>query len=166
MRTALHTPKRLLTVVLLLLAAAVEAQTLTVGTYNMRNDNAGDARNGNGWQRRCPVICEQVEWIDFDIFGAQEIKKNQLDDLLAALPEYDYVGVGRDDGIHGGEHEPIFYKRDRFRLLDAGDFWISQTPDVAGSKGTQPCRAYAPMHVFRTERQSCVSGTSISTWTI
>ena len=74
MRTALHTPKRLLTVVLLLLAAAVEAQTLTVGTYNMRNDNAGDARNGNGWQRRCPVICEQVEWIDFDIFGAQEIK--------------------------------------------------------------------------------------------
>ena len=99
MRTALHTPKRLLTVVLLLLAAAVEAQTLTVGTYNMRNDNAGDARNGNGWQRRCPVICEQVEWIDFDIFGAQEIK------------------------------------RDRFRLLDAGDFWISQTPDVAGSKG-------------------------------
>lgn len=135
MRTALHTPKRLLTVVLLLLAAAVEAQTLTVGTYNMRNDNAGDARNGNGWQRRCPVICEQVEWIDFDIFGAQEIKKNQLDDLLAALPEYDYVGVGRDDGIHGGEHEPIFYKRDRFRLLDAGDFWISQTPDVAGSKG-------------------------------
>ena len=135
MRTALHTPKSLFTVVLLLLAAAVEAQTLTVGTYNMRNDNAGDARNGNGWQRRCPVICEQVEWIDFDIFGAQEIKKNQLDDLLAALPEYDYVGVGRDDGIHGGEHEPIFYKRDRFRLLDAGDFWISQTPDVAGSKG-------------------------------
>lgn len=95
----------------------------------------GRCRNGNGWQRRCPVICEQVEWIDFDIFGAQEIKKNQLDDLLAALPEYDYVGVGRDDGIHGGEHEPIFYKRDRFRLLDAGDFWISQTPDVAGSKG-------------------------------
>ena len=43
--------------------------------------------------------------------------------------------MGRDDGIHGGEHEPIFYKRDRFRLLDAGDFWISQTPDVAGSKG-------------------------------
>ena len=124
-----------LVVIMLMATAGLRAQMLTVGSYNMRNDNEGDARKGNGWQQRCPVICEQVEWIDFDIFGAQEIKKNQLDDLLAALPEYDYVGVGRDDGIHGGEHEPIFYKRDRFKLLDSGDFWISQTPDVAGSKG-------------------------------
>ena len=131
MRTALHTPKRLLTVVLLLLAAAVEAQTLTVGTYNMRNDNAGDARNGNGWQRRCPVICEQVEWIDFDIFGAQEIKKNQLDDLLAALPEYDYVGVGRDDGHEAGEYAAVFYRDSLYTPVADGHFWLSETPDSA-----------------------------------
>lgn len=136
MNTSRHIVKGMFAVLLIVMAVTgVQAQTLTVGSYNMRNDNEGDARKGNGWQQRCPVICEQVEWIDFDIFGAQEIKKNQLDDLSAALPEYDHVGVGRDDGKHGGEHEPIFYKRDRFRLLDAGDFWISQTPDVAGSKG-------------------------------
>lgn len=136
MNTSRHIVKGMFAVLLIAMAVTgAQAQTLTVGTYNMRNDNEGDARKGNGWQQRCPVICEQVEWIDFDIFGAQEIKKNQLDDLSAALPEYDHVGVGRDDGKHGGEHEPIFYKRERFKLLDSGDFWISQTPDVAGSKG-------------------------------
>lgn len=119
----------------LTLTVAAGAQTLTVGSYNIRNDNSGDARNGNGWRQRCPVICDLVQWVDYDIFGAQEVKRNQLDDMLALLPDYDYVGVGRDDGRDGGEHEPVFYKRERFKLLGSGDFWISQTPDVAGSKG-------------------------------
>ena len=128
--------KRTMFLVALTLAfAAASAQNLTVGSYNIRNDNSGDARKGDGWAQRCPVICELVQWVDYDIFGAQEVKKNQLDDMSALLADYDHVGVGRDDGKHGGEHEPIFYKRDRFELLDSGDFWISQTPDVAGSRG-------------------------------
>ncbi len=128
--------KRTLFLLMFTLAlTAAAAQNLTVGSYNIRNDNSSDTRNGDGWAQRCPVICELVQWVDYDIFGAQEVKKNQLDDMLAQLSDYDHVGVGRDDGKHGGEHEPIFYKRARFELLDSGDFWISQTPDVAGSKG-------------------------------
>lgn len=111
------------------------AQNLTVGSYNIRNDNTWDADNGNGWERRCPVICNQVEWYDFDIFGTQEVKKNQLEDLLNGLPEYDYVGVGRDDGKDKGEFSPILYKRERFKRLDAGTFWISETPEAVGVKG-------------------------------
>ena len=164
METVRHATGRLLLTLLLVIAAvAAHAQTLTVGTYNMRNDNEGDARKGNGWQRRCPVICEQIEWIDFDIFGAQEIKKNQLDDLLAALPEYDYVGVGRDDGIHGGEHEPIFYKRDRSTRATSGSRRHPTSQDRR--VGMPLCRAYARMPVCRTGRRNCVSGTSTSTWT-
>lgn len=134
--------------------ASADAQTLTVGSYNIRNDNAGDARKGNGWQRRCPVICDLVEWIDYDVFGAQEVKRNQLDDMLARLPEYDYVGVGRDDGKQGGEHEPVFYKRERFKLLDSGDFWISQTPDVAGSKGWDAALPRICTYAHLQDRQS------------
>ena len=46
--------------------------------------------------------------------------------MLAALPDYDYIGVGRDDGKEKGEYSPIFYKRERFKLLDSGHFWLAE----------------------------------------
>ena len=92
-------------------------------------------REPHFWTLRAPLVCRLIRETLPDSFGVQEAHIDWINALTEGLPEYDYVGVGRDDGIHGGEHEPIFYKRDRFRLLDAGDFWISQTPDVAGSKG-------------------------------
>lgn len=118
-----------------LLAVAAQAQDLVVGSYNIRNSNSGDARNGNGWERRCPVICDQVEWVGFDVFGLQEVKHNQLEDMLKGLPDYDYEGVGRDDGKQAGEYSPIFYKKERFKRLDGGTFWISETPEKVGVKG-------------------------------
>ena len=114
---------------------SVSAQDLVVGSYNIRNSNSGDAKNGNGWERRCPVICDQVEWVGFDVFGLQEVKHNQLVDMLNDLPDYDYEGVGRDDGKQEGEYSPIFYKKERFKKLDGGTFWISETPEKVGVKG-------------------------------
>jgi endonuclease/exonuclease/phosphatase family metal-dependent hydrolase len=55
--------------------------------------------------------------------------------MLRELEEYDYVGVGRDDGKDKGEFSPVFYKRERFKLLDQGTFWISETPEKVGVKG-------------------------------
>ena len=103
-----------------LMAFSVSAQDLVVGSYNIRNSNSGDARNGNGWERRCPVICDQVEWVGFDVFGLQEVKHNQLEDMLAGLSDYTYEGVGRDDGKQAGEYSPIFYKKERFKYLEGG----------------------------------------------
>ena len=114
---------------------SLSAQELVVASYNIRNDNQSDAQRGNGWAQRCPVICEQIEWNDVDVFGAQEVKRNQIDDMLKELEGYDYVGVGRDDGKDRGEFSPVFYKRDRFKLLEQGTFWISETPDKVGVKG-------------------------------
>lgn len=118
-----------------LTAFSVSAQDLVVGSYNIRNSNDGDAKKGNGWERRCPVICDQVEWVGFDVFGLQEVKHNQLEDMLADLPDYTYEGVGRDDGKQKGEYSPIFYKKERFKKLDGGTFWISETPEKVGVKG-------------------------------
>ena len=67
--------------------------------------------------------------------GLQEVLKNQLDDLEKLLPNYGWVGVGRDDGINKGEFTPIFYLKQRFELLSSGTFWLSKTPDEAGSRG-------------------------------
>jgi endonuclease/exonuclease/phosphatase family metal-dependent hydrolase len=50
------------------------------------------------------------------------------------LPAYNVYGVGRDNGKHGGEHSTIFYKRDKYELVKGGNFWLSETPYVAGSK--------------------------------
>lgn len=74
------------------------AQSFSAATYNIRQLNAKDTAEGNGWERRLPVISSLIRFHDFDIFGAQEVFHSQLQGMLAALPGYDYVGVGRDDG--------------------------------------------------------------------
>lgn len=107
------------------LVAGAFAQTYNMGSYNIRNQNDGDANNGNGWEQRLPVIVSMIEFYDFDVIGLQEVKYGQLKDLEAGLPDYGYIGVGRDDGKQAGEHSSIFYKKDRFELVDKGDFWLS-----------------------------------------
>jgi endonuclease/exonuclease/phosphatase family metal-dependent hydrolase len=107
----------------------VAAQDLRVASYNLRYINANDSINGNEWAVRSPIIAALIRFHDFDIFGTQEGYKNQLDDITVALPQYVYYGRGRDDGKDKGEHSAIFYKKDKFKLLEKGDFWLSQTPD-------------------------------------
>ena len=108
--------------------------SITVASYNLRNANGGDSINGNGWGQRYPVIAQIVQYHDFDIFGTQECFIHQLKDMKEALPGYDYIGVGRDDGKEKGEHSAIFYRTDKFDVIEKGDFWLSETPDVP-SKG-------------------------------
>lgn len=114
---------------LLVLAAAQLAAQMLVGSYNIRYKNGGDSINGNVWTKRCQVICDQVNFMSPDIFGAQEALHVQLTDMLARLDGYDYIGVGRDDGKTAGEYAAIFYKTDRLRLLEQGNFWLNETPD-------------------------------------
>ena len=113
----------------------LHAQELYIGQYNIRNANAKDAAEGNGWERRCPVVCDIIRAESFDIFGSQEVLHSQMEDMQSALPQYDYVGVGRNDGKTAGEYAPIFYKKDRIRCLQSGTFWLSETPDVVASVG-------------------------------
>ena len=125
--------KKFLLIILCLIGVSVpmSAQML-VGSYNIRLKVSSDSVNGNAWQKRYQVICDQVNFMSPDIFGAQEVLHVQLLDMLQGLDGYDYIGVGRDDGKTGGEYAAIFYKPDRLRLLDQGNFWISETPDRPG----------------------------------
>ena len=121
-----------LSVVLMAFAVMQLSAQMLVGSYNIRYKNGGDSVKGNVWEKRCQVICDQVNFMSPDIFGAQEVLHTQLVDMLAALDGYDYIGVGRDDGNMAGEYAAIFYKTDRLRLLDKGNFWLSETPDRPG----------------------------------
>lgn len=115
----------------LLVSISTSAQML-VGSYNIRLKVSSDSVNGNVWQKRCQVICDQLNFMSPDIFGTQEVLHVQLLDMLNGLNGYDYIGVARDDGATAGEYAAIFYKKDRLRLLDQGNFWISETPDRPG----------------------------------
>ncbi|MDE7025432.1 MAG: endonuclease, partial [Paramuribaculum sp.] len=102
---------------------------INVASYNIRQYNTHDSIQGNGWEQRCPILAQLIRYHEFDVFGTQEGFKHQLEQLKAALPEYDYTGVGREDGIDKGEHSAIYYRTDLFTLVDHGDFWLSETPD-------------------------------------
>lgn len=110
-------------------AMAMSAQSLFVGTYNIRNHNSDDDQKGNVWTKRCQVLTDQMNFEDPDIFGTQEVLVGQLHDLLASLDGYGYIGVGRDDGKEDGEYSAIFYKKSRLQLLRNGNFWLNETPD-------------------------------------
>jgi len=114
------------------IAALQMSAQLLVGSYNIRLKIADDSLRGDVWQKRCQVICDQVNFMSPDIFGTQEVLHVQLLDMLARLDGYDYIGVGRDDGKTGGEYSAIFFKTDKLRLLDQGNFWLSETPERPG----------------------------------
>ena len=125
--------KKLLFIALFsILALSMSAQEMLVGSYNIRYKNRNDSLNGNIWTKRCQVICDQVNFMNPLIFGTQEVLYGQLQNLLKGLDGYDYIGIGRDDGERGGEHEAIFYKKDQLKLLDSGNFWLSETPEKPG----------------------------------
>ena len=124
--------KLLIITIFSILALSTAAQEMLVGSYNIRYKNRNDSLNGNVWTKRCQVICDQVNFMNPLIFGTQEVLYPQLQDLLANLDGYDYIGIGRDDGEHAGEHEAIFYKKDQLKLLDSGNFWLSETPEKPG----------------------------------
>lgn len=108
-------------------------QPVNVMSFNIRYDNPEDSLDN--WKYRKDRAANAIRFYDADIVGTQEVLHNQLADLQQRLPGYGVVGVGREDGKEKGEYSALWYKKDRFTLLDSGNFWLSETPDVPGSKG-------------------------------
>lgn len=102
-------------------------------TYNARFDQVNDGPNQ--WNLRKDRFIDLIRYHSPDLFGVQEPLPNQVADLKAGLLEFNDYGVGRNDGISSGEFNSIFYRSNRFELLDQGTFWLSETPDIPGSKG-------------------------------
>ena len=124
--------------VALLLAVQVSAQQaavrepLSIMSFNIRYGTAKDG--DNHWSLRKDMLFDVVRERDADLVGLQEALAFQIDELIAAVPGYAVIGVGRDDAAKAGEFSAILFRRDRFRVADAGTFWFSDTPEVPGSK--------------------------------
>lgn len=111
------------------------ALVLTLASINVRYESSED-RGWRAWPNRIDRVVHVLRGIGPDVFGIQEALHGQAADLRASLPDFDFHGVGRDDGKREGEYAAIFWRKDRFEAdpMERGRFWLSDTPEVVGSK--------------------------------
>lgn len=117
--------------------AAQNTDGLNIMSFNIRYPNPDDGFNY--WPKRKELAASMIRFHEADIIGLQEAQRNQLDDLTAMLPGYQWFGVCRTDGSTtpdpDNEFSAIFYRTDRFERLEGHTFWLSPTPETVGSKG-------------------------------
>jgi endonuclease/exonuclease/phosphatase family metal-dependent hydrolase len=144
-------------------AAFAEPLRLNVMSFNIRYDSSEDGENN--WQYRKDIVAQTIMSCDADVVGTQEVLHSQLNDLKARLPDYTSIGVGRLDGIEQGEYSAILYKNARFSAVKSGWFWLSETPEKAGSKGWDgACERIATWAILQdrgTQRQFFVINTHL-----
>lgn len=117
------------------IAASARAEVATnpplcVMTYNLRY---ASQTGPNAWPQRRPLVREVIESVQPDVIGTQEGLHSQLLDVAADLPDYRWVGSGRDDGGVRGEFTAVLYRPARLEPLATNHFWLSDTPEVPGS---------------------------------
>jgi endonuclease/exonuclease/phosphatase family metal-dependent hydrolase len=126
---------RALTTLLALIATQVVASEVTavrVMSFNVRTSGAKDGENA--WPLRRDFLFAEIARFGPALIGFQEVRADQHDAIIERMPEYAFVGVARDDGKRQGEWSLIGFRRDRFDNIVGGDFWLSENPEVAGSK--------------------------------
>ena len=128
-------------------APATEA--LRVMTFNLRY---ASATGPNAWLDRRPVMRDCIRAAAPDIIGTQEGVYAQLKDLAADLPEYEWIGLGREGGSRG-EFMAVFFRAERFEPLAFDHFWLSDTPEViASSSWGNTCRRMVTWVRFKDRR--------------
>ena len=110
-----------------------DKDAIKVMTMNVRYDNPDDS--ANAWTNRIPLFCRFISKEKPDILGIQEMLWRQYELMDTVMRDYSSVGVGRDDGARGGELNPVFFRKERFDLVRTITFWLSDTPELPGSKG-------------------------------
>ena len=148
---------------LLLTASCSPTPTAEVGvmSFNMRYDRPDEGEIN--WSVRRGRIVKLIAQQSPDIIGAQELLHHQYKYMDSVLTDYCSVGVARDDGREEGEYNPLFFKHERFEMLDSGTFWLSETPDEPGTLGWDgACKRIATWAVLR-ERQSGIELLAVNT---
>lgn len=113
-------------------ATAPAAREIRVMSFNVRNATLDEGENA--WPRRRELLLGTIQRFGPDLLGTQECVAEQVGYLRENLGGYGFVGVGREDGKRRGEYAAMFFRADRYAMIDSGTFWLSQTPEVPGSK--------------------------------
>jgi endonuclease/exonuclease/phosphatase family metal-dependent hydrolase len=119
--------KKISLLILILIPVSMFAQQMNIMTFNIRFNNPDDGVNA--WPNRVEMVSGLLKYHEPDIFGFQEALIGQIEDIQNAMPDYEWFGVGRDDGKKGGEFSPVFFNKKKFILIASGTFWLSETPE-------------------------------------
>lgn len=111
---------------------AASAPPIKVMGFNIRYGAAKDGTNS--WEYRKDLVVQTINVFNPDLLGMQEVLDYQGEYIQKQLPDYYFYGVGREDGKKKGEFAPVVFKKERFKLINQGHFWLSETPEVVGSK--------------------------------
>lgn len=114
----------------MLAAVTLGAADLRVMTFNVRYPNPKDGPDY--WETRKDLLVDTIRRYKPDLMGTQELFHTQGEYIVAQLPEMAWFGLSRR-GNQEDEHMGVFYRKDRLRAVEKGNFWLSETPDVAGS---------------------------------
>jgi endonuclease/exonuclease/phosphatase family metal-dependent hydrolase len=140
--------------------ANVQGQDISVLTYNIKWDNTNDTVNN--WNDRKEAMVSLLKHYQPGIIGMQEVVHGQLNYLVANLPNFTSVGVGREDGKEKGEYSPILYDTELLKSLESSTFWLSDTPDkisVAWDAALERICTYALFEDLKTKKQFWVFNT-------
>ena len=123
----------LLLAIVTMASCSEEKVNVRWATFNMRLDTPADSLNN--WKYRKEIVAQYIQDMKLDVVGTQEVLQNQFNDLKSLLPDFEGVGVARDDGKETGEYSAVFYRKTVFDALDSGTFWLAENPDSVGMMG-------------------------------
>lgn len=137
-------------IVFLMLFSLGFSQDLKVMSFNIRLNVDSDKENS--WTNRKQDVTDLLTYYHPDYFGVQEALPDQMKDIKNGLKNYDYVGVGRDDGKEKGEFSAIFYDTNRLQVLSSGTFWLSETPEKPSKGWDAALNRICTYAVFRDKK--------------
>lgn len=149
---------------LLLIAGSllVQAQDYKAISFNIRMSANAKADGEHCWSNRRKAVVKLLRQEAPDFFGVQEALPDQYKYLNRKMWKYGHVGVGRDDGKAEGESMTVYYNKRRFRLLDSGTRWLSETPDEVSFGWDAACRrtvTYVLLQDKKSGRNLCFFNT-------
>lgn len=141
--------KKLLLLLITVLPATLFAQQMNIVSFNIRYNNPGDGVNA--WPNRVEMVTGLLKFHDAEIFGLQEALYEQITDIQKELPNHEWFGVGRDDGIKEGEFSPIFFDKLKFILIKNGTFWLSENCNQPGLGWDAACNRVVTWGKFQSK---------------
>jgi len=118
-------------------------------SFNIRLDKTEKDVDDSWAGERRDNVALFLQELDADLIGLQEVKPLQLKFLADALDsEYGHVGFGREVGA-----SPLFFRKSRFEVVRWKQHWLSDTPEVPGSKfaGAGCTRVVTCAHLKQTD---------------
>ncbi len=121
---------------------------MKIMSFNIRCANVGK----DSWLKRIGIVCQTMNESNADSIGVQEAHTRWMWFLKRKLhKKYASIGIGRENGKHRGEHSAIFYLKDKYNLIESGNFWLSETPDVPSKGWDADCKRICTWGIFENK---------------